>query len=237
MKKTFLSRLSGVVAALALGGSTLAVVGAATPASAADIACTTTVEISPSYRQLEFGRTNSVQAQAIGSCPGYKSGRLPYGTAGNLVIQKSTDGRTWSNVGGNTSAGSAYASVPASGSMYLRAYRPTGTYRDGDDVLTFPGKPSTAVRVSVIRKVDMRFKGGRGKVKSTFIVSPAASVAGTKALVQIKKGKKWKKYTKVKFRGNGRVVKRFGKTGRYRLVLPTSRGFDGFTYGFRIYRY
>ncbi|SFB77022.1 hypothetical protein SAMN04487968_101427 [Nocardioides terrae] len=240
MKRTFLSRVGGAVVALGLGTATLAAVGTATPASAATTAtvqCTDTVQVAPSYTTLEFGRTNSVDATASGSCPGYTTGRLPYGTTGNLLIQTSADGVNWATVGGNTSAGSAYASVPATGSVLIRAYRPEGTYTDGSDVLKFPAAASAPVRFGVYRAVDMKFRGGHGSVKTTFTVKPAASVAGLKVPVQIKKGKHWKKYKKIKFHANGRFVGRFGKTGHYRLVLPTTRGLDGFTYGFKIWRY
>jgi hypothetical protein len=233
MNRAFLSRLSGAVVALALGTTTLAAVGAATPASAAPTAvpCTSTVAVFTSYTRTEFGASNSVTASTNATCADGKSGRVSNGAI--QLFQSLDGGRSWAPVASGANAYASYSHTATANALF-RAHYAGGSL---GTTYTFSAADSANVGLTVLRDVDMKFRGGRGSVKTTFIVKPASSIAGVKALVQIKKGKHWKKYKRVKFRANGRYVGKFGKTGRYRLVLPTTRGLTGYTYGFRIWRY
>jgi len=182
-----------------------------------------------SYVRAEYGDNDTVRASASATCSDGNSGLVDDGAM--QLFQSVDGGRSWVLVASG-SYGSAIYSHTATGSALFRAHYAggkIGTY-------TFPATDSTNVRLAVIRAVGMKFKSGHGSVKTTFTVQPAASVAGLKVLVQVKKGRHWKKYKKIRFRSNGKFVGRFGRTGHYRLVLPTARGLDGYTYGFRIWR-
>src|SRR3954454_18954220 len=120
MKRSLLSRAGGVVAAVALGATTLATVGAVTPAgAAATVSCTTTVSVRSTYDQLPYGRGNTIGAEATASCSNGQSG---LDTAGSLQIEQSVDGgRSWAPVGAPTTSGYTTYSYTAARTLLFRS--------------------------------------------------------------------------------------------------------------------
>ncbi|MFT4287356.1 hypothetical protein [Nocardioides sp.] len=239
MTRRFLSRLGGGVAALALGLATVAVVAEA-PANAAGTCTTaTTLTLNPGYASSSifsptpfYGQSVSIDVDvtATGSC----GSTTPF--AGTTTVEVNT-GAGWVALG-TGSASSAYVSSTFSTSAIYRASYSGGTSSSG--TTTFQPSVSAEVPAAVARAVTIKSKSGK-KAKVTFIVTPAASIAGVKTKLFVKKGKKWKKFSKVKFNKKGKATVYLANSHKnkkgvtpYQLALPAGAGFVGHTVSFAI---
>jgi hypothetical protein len=238
MKRSFLSKLSGAVVALALGVTGLGVVGAASPAGAAET-CTSkaTLTLQPGYASQRpspyFGQSLYIDGDVTYTCP---SDSYPYHVnAGTVSLQRTTGG-AWATIA-TFSNGFPYLSTKYVGTASYRLVYSGGTDSSGDTLT--PAVSSNVATGVVYRALTAKAKAGK-KAKVTFVVSPAASIAGIKATLQIKKGKKWKKFKRPKFNRSGKAVVRLGNTQHkkkgtpYRLIVPAGRGFGGSVFSFTI---
>lgn len=234
MKRKLLSRLGGGVVAAALAVTTLSAVGAATPASAAP-ACTTTTTLRVGSTTVEYGGYNSLNADVdVAGCTGGSDSSVGSG-AGTVSIQRSVDGRTWQTLktGDYSSFVYYYGSGVTNTSGWYRAVYTGGkeSYTGGS---TFSGSASAAVRVDAIRAVAVRDKSKGGHILGRFKVTPTAGLVGKKLTFQVQKGRKWKRYKRVKLRANGvmKVTFKGSRKGiKYRLLVPAAAGLSAHTYG------
>lgn len=234
MKRTFLSRLSGAVVALAVGTTTLAAVGAATPAGAATtVNCTTTTKVAAYYSKLTYGDRNTVQAAVTATCPGVGSGRPDGGT---LTLSWSKDGgRTWAPA---TTSQTGYVSYDyvASGLTYFRAEYGGGSETVGSTTLQYAPASPVTTSVAVVRDVALTSKKVRaGKpIPVTWKANPGAT-----GIVYAKKPgkKKFKVYKRVAVRATGTKFKIKLPTGtRLRFVIPGSSAIPTWQFQTRIKR-
>jgi hypothetical protein len=234
MKRTLLSRMSGAVVAAALAVTTLSTV-VASPAHAAAV-CSTTTTFKVSSTLVQYGGYNSLSADVnVGSCSGGSDSYVGDG-AGSVRIQRSFDGRNWQTlkVGQYASYVSSYGNGATALTAWYRAYYTGGKESTSYEPSTFRGSASAPVRVSVIRSVTVRDKSKGGHILGRFKITPTAGIVGKKLTFQVKKGKKWKKYKRVKLRGNGimKVTFKGSRKGiKYRLIVPGAANLSGYTYG------
>src|SRR3954465_6547168 len=171
MKRSLLSRASGVVAALALGATTLATVGAVTPAgAAATVSCTTTVSVRSSYDQLPYGRSNSVWGTATATCSDGASGLVP---AGRIQLEQSADGgHSWAPVGAPATSQATYSHTATRTLLFRSNYHggSSGSY-------TFPSRISAPTACPVVRDVSLTSKKVRAgrPIPVTWKANPGAA--------------------------------------------------------------
>jgi len=237
MTRRFLSRLSGGLATLALAVATVAVVAEA-PANAAGTCQTaTTLTLNPGYASSSvyspapyYGQSVSIDVDvtASGAC----GSTSPY--VGTTTVEVNT-GAGWTPIGTGSASG-AYVSSTFSTSASYRATYSGGT--SGSN--TFQPSVSAEVPVGVARSVTIKSKAGK-KAKVTFVVQPAATIAKVKTKLFVKKGKKWKKFSKVKFNKKGKATVYLSNSHKnkkgvtpYQLALPAGGGFIGHTVSFQI---
>lgn len=238
--RTLLTRLGAALVAPLLAASTLAVVGAAAPANAAGT-CATKTTLTTRERVVEYGGYASLRAEVT---PVNCSDTFIGTGAGTVVIERSVDGgRSWQSL----KTGDAPSYVFFYGEGILRA---SGLYRarytggresTSYEPTTFTGSASGSTRIDVIRDVSVKDKSRGGKIVGRFKITPAAGLVGKKLTFQVKKGKKWKKYKRVKLRANGVIKTTFAGSRKginYRLVVPAAAGLSGYVYGpYRARRY
>jgi hypothetical protein len=231
MKRSFLSKLSGAVVALALGVTGLGVVGAASPAGAA-VTCNTTISFKVGSATVVYGDYEYLSA-TVSPVAGCEDTFVSSG-AGYIRIERSfNNGRSWQAVrnGDNYSVYLSSNSVVRSTALY-RAYYTGGTETSGGN--HFNPSASRATRINVIRDVDVKDKSTSRASVGRFKITPAVGLVGKKLVFQVKKGKKWKKYKKVKVKSGG-VFKTSFKNSRkgikYRLIVPAAAGLSAYTYG------
>jgi hypothetical protein len=243
MKRSLLSRLSGAVVALALGTSALVAVGAATPASADNSTCTTKTTLNVYQTTVEYGGYESLRGETtIAGCSGGTAASYIGSGAGHIYLERSLDGRTWQAV--KTGTYEDYVSwydegiVPAS--AYYRARYTGGKESTSYNPDSFSGSYSPAVRINVIRALSLKDKSTHSHSVARFKLTPTTGLAGKKVTFQVKKGKKWKRYKKVKVPRSGvwkTTFKNSHKGIKYRMIVPAAGGLSGHTYGpFTAYR-
>lgn len=235
MHRPLLSRLSGAIVALALGTTTLAAVGAATPASAAGASCQTKATISVYQSTVLYGGYERISGDTtITGCTGTNPGSI-WSDAGDTVIERSlNNGATWQVVhdDGYSSSAYWYGDGIVGATALFRAHYTGGTSANFGD--SYKASYSSAVRVSVIRNVDLRDKSSRAHSVGRFKMTPTTGLVGKKVVFQVKKGKKWKRYQAVKVRASGVWKTTFKNSRRgikYRLVVPAAGGLSAYTYG------
>jgi hypothetical protein len=229
MPRSLSRRIGGFVAAAALAVTSLGVVGTATPAHAT--ACTTTTTFTPGASVYQWNDFMSVKGEVTTSCPDYIG-------AGTVVIQRSTNGgSSWTTLGGNVTPtyASFYGVNKLKTTALYRAYYSGGSYSDD----TFAPSASPAKQIRIFREVDGNYRSVRGGVSYTFIIKPAASIKGKKAIVQVKRGA-WKKYKAGRVSKKGKITFNLAGSRRgtkYRLKLPTSAVFVGSYHGVTVTTY
>jgi hypothetical protein len=233
MKRSFLSRISGAVVALALGTTTIAAVGAASPAGAAQT-CNVAVTLRVGASTVVYGGYESLSADvtpAASCADNYVSDG-----AGSVRLERSLNGgRSWQaiKVGSYPSYVSYYGSNIIRASGLYRAYYTGGT-ESTTDATHYNASASRIVRINVIRDIDVKDKSNHRASVGRFKLTPAVGLVGKKLVFQVKKGKKWKKYKKVKVKSGG-VFKTSFKNSRkgikYRLIVPAAAGLSAYTYG------
>jgi hypothetical protein len=230
MKRSLLARVGGTVAALALGVTTLATVGAVTPAgAAATVSCTTTVSVRSSYDKLPYGHSNSVWGTATAKCSDGNGGLVP---AGSIQLEQSTDGgHSWTPVGAPGTSEANYSHTATRTLLFRSSYTggSAGSY-------TFPSGISAPTTLSVVRDVSLTSKKVRvGKpIPVTWKANPGAT-----GIVYAKKPgkKKFKVYKRVAVRSTGTKFKVKLPTGtRLRFVIPGSAGIPTWQFQTRIKR-
>lgn len=243
MKRSLLSRLGGAVVALALGTSVLTAVGAATPASADDSTCTTRTTLDVYQTTVEYRGYESLRAETtVVGCSGGTATSYIGSGAGHIYLERSLDGRTWQAV--RTGPYESYVSWYGEGvvpvSAYYRARYTGGKESTSDNPDSFDDSASPAVRINVIRAMSLKDKSTHSHSVARFKLTPTTGLVGKKVTFQVKKGKKWKRYKKVKVRRSGVWKTTFANSRkgiRYRMVVPAGGGLSGHVYGpFTAYR-
>lgn len=235
MHRTLLSRLSVAIVAVALGTTTSAAVGAATPASAAGASCTTKATISVYQSTVVHGGYERISGDtAITACTGTNPGSI-WSDAGDTVIERSLDnGATWQVVHSDGYSSSAYwyGDGIVGATALFRTHYTGGTSASFGD--SYQGSYSSAVRVSVIRDVDLRDRSTSARSVGRFTMRPTTGLVGKRVVFQVKKGARWKRYKAVRVPASGvwkTVFKNSRKGIKYRLVVPAAGGLSGYTYG------
>lgn len=225
---TFRSRLGGLLAALALGLTTLSV--AAAPADAATtVNCSSRVTLEAGGAVVEYGESMYLTASVKHTCPGEAETNTYYG---NVVLQRALPGQGWTNVAVEEAGGYVSfdtASTATATASYQAVYQGGSGYDESYAAVT-----SNTIQVSVIRKVTLKDKSRGGHIVGRFKITPATGLVGKKLTFQVKTGKKWKKYKKVKVRRGGVLKSTFRgsrKGVQYRLIVPAASGLSGYVYG------
>src|SRR4051794_35315946 len=118
--RRFLPRASGALVALALGAAGLVTVGAAAPASAASVTCSTKVTLDVYESTITYGGYESLSADVT---PVNCSDTYVSSGAGRVLIERSLDnGRSWQGI----KAGDYPAYVSLGGSGVIKV---AGLYR------------------------------------------------------------------------------------------------------------
>ena len=229
MRNTFLSRIGGAVLALALGTTTLAAVGAATPAGAATSeSCTSkaTLKLTPGYAGYRpapyYGQSLYLDGDVTYVCPS-DPGYAYHVNAGTVWLDINT-GTGWRHLKSFTD-GYPYLSTTYVGRASYRLTYSGGTNSYGETLSAVPTSNVVSTG-TVYRSAAGSTARNRGSYALFKIrVSPAFS---GKVLLQRKYGKKWKKVRKVRMRsGLAKLRISYPSHGKitYRVVVPAAGGF------------
>jgi hypothetical protein len=225
MIRSLSSRLGGAVAALVLGTTALAAVGVSAPANAATVTCTSRATLETSTTNAVYGDYMYLAGAVKHTCPGEAEETTYYG---NAVLQRALPGQGWANIATAEAGGFMFSDVVKSAtvSAYYRVVYQGGDNGSSSSLETYPATTSNSVHVTVNRSLaGSTIKKHGGKAVARIKVTPGVS---GKFVMQVKKGKKWKKVRKVAFRSGRATVKvsypRHGKT-TYRIVVPASGGY------------
>ncbi|MFC5729644.1 MULTISPECIES: hypothetical protein [Nocardioides] len=229
MTRSTIRRLAGGVAATALAVTTLAAAGAA-PAQASSCTTQTTIQVNgnAANKTVTYGQSASIWAQTvITGCDDTTAGngKRPPGT---LVIQRSADGRSWSTLATGADSHATYFG-PIPRTVFYRAVHNGSTYASH----TF-GRSSDSLRVAVKRYVKVVDRSTSRRSVGVFKIRPAASIRGMRAVFQVRRNGAWRSYKRVLVPRTGNVRATFANSRRgikYRMVLPSARGFVKASYG------
>ncbi|MDH2415026.1 hypothetical protein [Nocardioides sp. CER19] len=237
MNRSLLSRLSGAIVALVLGTTTLATLGAAAPASAAET-CTSkaTITLKAGYASYSpapyYGQALYLDGDVTYVCPSDPTYAY-HVNVGTVAIERNT-GTGWVRIG-SFSNGYPYLSTSYAAKAAYRITYTGGTNTYGE---TITPTASAAVSTGTVYRsyAGSTSRNAHGKAVFNIKVSPAFS---GKVLLQVKKGKKWKKVRKPQMRSGHLKLKvgypRRGKT-TYRIVVPAAGGFPALAVPFWVKR-
>lgn len=204
-------RLLGSLLIAALGTTTLSIVGAAAPASAATVAPTRVV-MKLSKSTAEANDKISVTGEVQGQAPDGSWGTLPYGT-GSATLQFLPKGSsTWSTVETDDQGYSFYFyPVRVTGPGTFRVAYSGGTYDSNYDGT--PEYQFTASAADKTPKVQRKVTWKEVPGRKTGIQGKIAPKSVVKIVVLKKVGKKYKKFKTL----------RSTRTGAFKVILPAPR--------------
>lgn len=234
-----------ITSLLALG---LAAV-AAVPARAQNATCRSSVkwtytrpapntgwEAMPRSFTMTYGGYSALIGDLTGACTGNTSEVVGIVVASRPTIQVSHDrGATWHTVfSGPQIWWEGRGLIKRSG--WFRIYYPGGTSSENDH---WSAATSRTVVVSVRRKASTSLERKLDGVRATVHVAPARSIAGLRATFQVRRGGVWRtvKKAEVSTRGTARAYfPRSDLGARFRVLLPSARGFVRSVVGPRVLR-
>jgi hypothetical protein len=238
MNRRFLSRLGGAIVALVLATTTLATVGMGSPASAAET-CTSKASISlragyASYSPAPYyGQSLYIDGDVTYVCPSDPSYSW-HVNGGSVSLERNT-GTGWVAIRRFSDGYVSMTTTYVAKAIYRITYN-GGKNSSGDTITR--AVPAQAATGTVYRSfAGSKARNAHGKALFTFVISPAFS---GKVLLQVKKGKKWKKVRKPRMRAGHMKLKisypRHGRTN-YRVVVPAAGGFPALAVPFWVKRY